>query len=167
MLSDPALHQTAVHESGHAVMAWLLGLRVHRMEFKAPELGGRTVVDNHTDRLHDAYVALAGVECERALGIQRNPATDIGPFGDYCALDNVLTDIGIEDEMSKEVKDILEERVAWVFERAEVRRAAAALADLMLASAPLGDDTVMALLERMLPREDNPPIWMPLPEGLR
>ncbi|MFO1027964.1 MAG: hypothetical protein U1E70_22525 [Acetobacteraceae bacterium] len=69
--------------------------------------------------------------------------------------------------MSDGIKDILEEPAAWVFKRAVVRRAAAAFADRMPASAPPGDDTVMALLKRMLPREDNQPTWMPLPQCLR
>ena len=78
MTDDSDLRATAYHESGHAVVAWSLNLRVHNVSIRADNVrAGETNTDpaNHLPIEDQLAILVAGREAAHIFGAQAHPST--------------------------------------------------------------------------------------------
>lgn len=148
---EPTPEQVAaVHEAGHVVAAWLLGLEVHSITVDHTDGAGRAKITLSSDPLDNARVAVAGSTCQLAFSL---PCPhDWAWARDYDAFIEILEEIHPDDESARDtLRWSIEDDVAALFVRSDVRLAVSKLAERVMAARSLEAREIREILMSTLP----------------
>jgi ATP-dependent Zn protease len=79
----PDLRPAAYHEAGHAIVAWALGLTVHKIRVRADDGGGTTITEGADDLplIDQATIMVAGREAEEVFDAPSHEWSHAGDLG--------------------------------------------------------------------------------------
>jgi hypothetical protein len=143
--ADPLRHTTAIHEAGHAIVAWALGLKVRALSIGEAGSGRSCIEDpSHLPLSDRIAVAAAGMEATDLLHLS---AWDEAGFSDVAKIVNLLDqysdDEGAHDEMQNSghalASEILGNRLRLLSDLAEALGREGTLDETALAPFALRD----------------------------
>jgi len=151
---DTQILSTAYHEAGHAVFAWMFGIRIRKVTAVPSKVGeGNTAYDDTPPLPKDfhqrvAWLALAGGNAQRRFlnGVNIDEIQNCSSPSDRAAalLANVQTFGDLLD---------LENRVNATLEREDVWAAISEVANLLVEVTELSGQQIAAICERHIDRD--------------
>jgi len=122
----------AVHEAGHVVVAWALGLKTRKMTvgIGGDDSAGRAEIEENPNLplIDQIAICSGGADAQRMLGA---PTHDVAAFSDMVKIDNLLDDYSEEDGEALRYAGYRKSEELLDLHRAKVEHLAEALAERM------------------------------------
>lgn len=94
-MDNPIRFSGAVHEAGHATVAWWLNVRVGAMRVHDDGSGGTDIADHkHLSLTDQLAICVAGMVAQDAMGCEQ---WEFAGFSDHSTAATILDDAGIDD----------------------------------------------------------------------